>query len=77
MYEIPSNFCSSEDNSEMCICGKIEDMKHLYSCEVLNLEKIEVKFEKIYEDDVSEQIEVLERFEHNVNVKYNCKPCDP
>ena len=47
MTNIKSNFCSENENIEKCVCGKKENMEHLYSCKELNDKEPEVKYEKI------------------------------
>ena len=40
MLDIPSNFSSSNKNKEFnCFCGNYNDMKHIYKCQLLNIEE--------------------------------------
>ena len=39
MVYIEHNFCKKDQTEKKCICGDIENMKHLYSCKRLNIEK--------------------------------------
>ena len=41
-------------------------MKHIYMCEMLNVYERNIAFEKIYEDNVYNQIEILKIFEKNI-----------
>ena len=45
-------------------CGIEETMSHIYSCEYLNTEEIQLKYEKIFNGNISEQISIFRRFEH-------------
>ena len=86
MTNIPSNFISEKENTTTCICGIKENMKHIYNCEYLNINKPTEKYEKIYEDNVKKMKNVLERFNENMKrrekllEKVNCHEildCDP
>ena len=56
-------------------------MEHIYNCEVLKEGENEVlKYEKIYNGTLKEQIEVFRQFERNMKTreklnKTNCTPC--
>ena len=65
MVDIPANF----GNSEICICGNEENMSHIYSCEYLNMKEITSAYEKIFNGNLSEQIEIFRRFENNLKVR--------
>ena len=69
MNNIPANFCSSEENREKCQCGSIETNEHIYYCELLNSESIEVEFEKIYEGTETEMKNIWTRFKKNFKVR--------
>ena len=58
--DIPSNFPGKFQNV-MCPtkCGKIEEMKHLYTCQILNNSQISTPYEHIFEGDIKKQIKVL------------------
>ena len=66
MVFIPSNF-SAKQNVEICICGKVEDMKHLYICEYWNNGEISEKslYEDIFSDNIKKQIQVNKQFMRN------------
>ena len=66
MTDIPSNFCSKENNISKCFCNEKEDIEHIYYCVLLNKEHHEIKFEQIYSDNLSEQKKVMNRFEKNM-----------
>ena len=77
MYE---NFPGKQLKNE-CICSKIESISHKYYCETQNEGKNSImKFEKIYEGNIKDQIEVFKHYEENLNRResINLKPpCDP
>ena len=80
MTKIPSNFPKTDETNE-CYCGGEENMEHIYNCEVLKEGKNEtMKYEKIYNGTLKEQIEVFRQFERNMKTreklkKTNCTPC--
>ena len=65
MVEIPQNFGKKEN----CVCGTEETMSHIYSCEYLNIEEIQLEYEKIFNGNISEQISIFRRFEHNLKTR--------
>ena len=79
MINIPSNFVSKENNFYKCICNEKEDMKHLYECNYLNRENIEVQFERIYYGTIREQKLIAKRIQHNMEqrTKFINQPRDP
>ena len=76
MVELPDNY----GKVETCICGKKEDMKHVYSCNMLSKEEIEIQYENIYNGNIYKQRKVLKRFEENLKkrnfMKLSKVPCD-
>ena len=63
-----------------CVCSELETMKHNYVCETLNGEtKPKTKYEKIYNGEIEEQIEVFRKFEENLEKREKLKnpPRDP
>ena len=75
MFNIPSNFCSRENNTSKCQCNTTEDMEHIYNCTILNNKQPEVTFEQIFSDNFSEQKGVMKRFKMNIEARneYNYK----
>jgi hypothetical protein len=66
MLDIPSNFSSSNKNKEFnCFCGNYNDMKHIYECQLLNVEEPSEKYEQIFEGNIEQQIIVFRRFDNN------------
>ena len=69
MVPISNNF-PSKQNENPCICGEPDDdMKHIYSCKMLNTENPNITYEKIFENDVKNQKIVFERFKTNYEVR--------
>ena len=68
MVAIPSNFPKNK-KEEICVCSKIENMKHFYQCEFWNKENEKEKptFESIFGDDISELVKVNKQFQINYN----------
>ena len=80
MIEIPSNFQKSS-LKRYCFCGKKEDMLHIYNCEMFNSDQPNLKYEKIFDGEIFEQIQVYRRFETNLKKREQIinenPPCDP
>ena len=50
-----------------CVYGKMEDMEHIYICEKLNGQKQPIlQYDKIFNGNLIEQIEVYRKFEQNL-----------
>jgi hypothetical protein len=67
MVWIPANF--PKPNTEYkCICGRKEDMIHIYNCKILNNEsETKLEYQKIYTGTISEQIEMFRKFGSNMD----------
>ena len=61
MIRISEKFSSSE-KSDICWCGISLNMEHIYKCEILNTEEIELPYSEIYNGEINEQISVFKRF---------------
>ena len=74
MIEIPANF-PSKNMKQICQCGTEETMKHLYTCEYLSsdIEKDKPIFEKIFEENITEQMKVNKLFSQRLNRRLNRK----
>ena len=71
MIKIPNNF-PKNDKQTKCPCGCFEDMKHIYECEILNEnEKSNIPYEKIFNGNIKQQIEVYRQFKHNIEKREN------
>ena len=83
MVLLPCNFGKPD---EKCICGTLENMPHLYSCEYLNETKPIIPYDKLNNGSLKDQIEIFHRFEHNMEIRTELKqkmetgqvnsPCD-
>ena len=59
MCPIPDNFPKSETKSR-CLCGAIEDMSHVYNCNILNEGKIQSeKSENIFNGTLDQQLKIF------------------
>ena len=68
------------ENTSICICGEKENQKHIYNCKNLNKTIPEVKYEKIYEENLKEILYIIRKFEENMKEKENFQvilSCDP
>ena len=64
---IPDNFSSKQKVVYICKCDNIEDMKHVYMCQILNPEKHVTEYEEIYSENIQSIKEVYRRFQNNLN----------
>ena len=64
MVNIPANFSSKAEYK--CQCGNEENMEHVYSCTILNSEKTDIHYEKIYSENIHQIREVHRRFQKNL-----------
>ena len=82
MIDIPANFPKSKEKS-ICFCGNIDDMKHIYECEMFRSETENISYDKIYTGNINEQTEVFKRMEKCLEKRKSIKdlenelPCDP
>ena len=72
MVEIPDNF-KENSKENLCICNEIETMKHVYECKTLNIEPVNICYEKIFNGNIKEQTEVMRRFEENMGKRIKLK----
>ena len=82
MVDIPQHFGRKEN----CIYGNDETMSHIYFCDYLNIEETELEYRKIFNGNITEQISIFRRFEHNLKkrneirlekeTETNNLPCD-
>ena len=60
MVNIKSNF-KQKNEKQMCICGQIENMEHIWNCEKLSSDKNEERnYQKIFNGNIREQIQIFE-----------------
>ena len=90
MVDIPTNF-KKEKSLEKCACGDTENMKHIYTCILLNKgRKIEIEYEEIFQNDISKQLKISKIFFQNLEervkqrvkneqtkVPHEIQQCDP
>jgi hypothetical protein len=66
----------------ICWCGEIEDMNHIYNCELYrNNKKESISYNKIYNGKLEEQLEVFSIFKQNLEQRQQIiteieLPCD-
>ena len=72
MVQIEINFPKNETGKN-CICGDTMTMKHIYSCKMLNNEKIEAPYEEIFGEEIKNQKRIYERFKKNLEKIENKK----
>ena len=63
MTQIPYNYGKKE---EKCVCGTVETMQHIYSCESLNSKKTNLDYNLVYNGNLNTQVEIFRRFEDNL-----------
>ena len=78
MTNIAVNYGKKE---QICICGEIETMEHIYNCKKLNNRELNVKYENIYAENLKNMKIILSRFKENMlkrnenlQVIQNCDP---
>ena len=85
MVDIPSNFPKGKTEFK-CICGEIENMNHIYNCELLSEKKEQsLDYEKIFNGTIKQQVDVFRIVKQNLDqreiiiskMNFPCDPCDP
>ena len=67
MVDIPANFSSKLNRSNMVnCCGEKEDMEHIYNCCKLNESENVLKYDKLFNGSLDQQIEVYRKFQINL-----------
>ena len=59
----------SYHKTELCICLKQEDYKHIYECQHLNKTHIVIEYDKIYNGSVKEQKVIVNRMRENLRIR--------
>ena len=72
MVNISYNF-PKQQQIEKCVCGEIENMEHIYLCEILNRDKIKMTYNLIYNGTLKQQVEVYKRFERSFENRQTIK----
>ena len=68
MVKIENNFPGSNIRKN-CICGQIEDMKHIYSCKIYNTENENNEYENIFGEDIRKMRKVYQIFQKNYEMR--------
>ena len=53
MVNISSNFPKNQ-KQENCVCGKTENMEHIYTCELLNSDNTTILYNHIYKGTLAQ-----------------------
>ena len=72
MVPISENFPNIQIEN-ICSCGQIESMRHIYTCKNLNSESETISYEKIFDDNVKNQKQVYTRFKQNFETREKMK----
>ena len=81
MNNIPANYPGTKENVTKCICGKLENMEHIYYCKKLNITEIMIEYENVYKGNVENMKTILKRIEENMKKReeysHVIQNCDP
>ena len=64
IIDIPQNFPGKNIHNK-CVCGETEEMIHIYNCERLEKSETNLPYEKIFNGNMKQQIEVFNIFKEN------------
>ena len=67
-YNFPQN-----NTIDLCYCGELETMEHIYNCKLLNKEDSIISYNKIFNGNIGEQVTILRRFETNMKEREQMK----
>ena len=73
MSTIRENFPSKQKEKEICYCGGNVSMEHIYLCNVLNGEKVQISYNQLFFLNIDEQIKVYKRFQNNFEIREKMK----
>ena len=64
------------------VCGTLETMSYIHSCESLNQTKIRIHYDQIYNGNIRNMLEIFRRMKTNLKLRTEIKsrnqiPCDP
>jgi hypothetical protein len=68
MVPISENFPNAK-TEDICSCGQVESMRHIYLCTNLNIESVKISYEKIFDDNIRSQKQVYNRFKQNFETR--------
>jgi hypothetical protein len=61
MVPISENFPNAKTKN-ICSCGQIESMRHIYIYTNLKMESVKISYENLFDDNVRSQKQVYNRF---------------
>ena len=81
IIDIPQQI-SGQNKHNKCVCGETEEMIHIYNCEMLKKSETNLPYEKIFNGNMKQQIEVYNIFKENLDQRETIRskinfPCDP
>ena len=68
MVNIENNFRGNNIRRN-CICGQVEDMKHIYLCKIYSTEKEKIEYENIFWEDIRKIRKVYQIFRTNYEMR--------
>ena len=69
MINIEHNFPQKDKKEKQCICGEVQDMKHIYL--IFNNEDMKISYENIFDEDIRKMKIVYERLRKNLEKNKN------
>ena len=72
MVNISYNFPQNK-TVDLCYCGELETMEHIYHCKLLNKEDPIISYNQIFNGNIGEQVTILRRFETNMKEREHIK----
>ena len=70
MIKLPYNFGKEE---EKCVCGKKENISHIYECKSLNEQQAKLPYNKIYNGNLNNQLDIFRRLEKSLKERDKIK----
>ena len=72
MVNISYNFPQNK-TIDLCYCGELETMEHIYNCKLLNKEDPIISYNQIFNGNIGEQVTILRRIETNMKEREQIK----
>ena len=60
-YNFPQN-----NRIDLCCCGEEDTMEHVYNCTTMNNKESNIPYNRIYNGNIGEQVEIFRRFQRNM-----------